>query len=106
MGTGIGKRDISITITGYVTRDAIESDKIKYNRLRRFAFLHDEMRDTNCYLVERVRNAGDTGWDYDEYEDEDGNMQPYLQGKISGLRKSKKSYGITEYTFQFTEINY
>lgn len=103
MSLGFGKVDLTLNLNCYVTRSSTVSDKTKYNLIKKFMRLHDESSDTPVYLVMRIANPV-SGWDYDEFEDNQDNLdRKYLKGKVSGLNKKKKTYGTIEYTLQFTE---
>lgn len=114
MSTGMGKNELTITINGYVNRRESGSEKgsaiSKYNLLKKFMDLHDEMGDTKIYLVQREQNADLNGWDYAEYEDITSPTHNYdvkfLKGKVAGLTKKYATYGHIEYTLQFQEAWY
>lgn len=103
MPMGIGKTELIITLDCYVTRDSSVSDKTKYNKIKKFCRSHDQMSDTAVYYVSRIANPV-SGYDYDEFEDNVGNLdRKYLKGKIAGINKKKATYGITEFKLQFQE---
>lgn len=103
MSLGFGKVDLTINLNCYVTRSSTVSDKTKYNLIKKFMRQHVDSSDTAIYLVMRIANPV-SGWDYDEFEDNLGNLdRKYLKGKVSGLNKKKKTYGTTDFTLQFTE---
>ena len=105
---GLGKVEHIYNLTGYCTRRKNGAEKgssiLKFNVLKLFQRLHDEMSDTAVYLVERVRNVDDDGWDYNEHEDDQQNFdRKYLKGKVAGFVKKYQTYGYIEYTLQFME---
>lgn len=110
MAMGMGKRDWIYKIEGVLTRDPAgssgETAMEKFNTIKRFATLFDEFSDDACYLVVRERNVDDDAWVYDEFEDVNGNMQPYLQGKIANLQKNRSDYGTVKFSFDFYEVNF
>lgn len=110
MPMGLGKRDWMYKIEGTVTRDPAgssgETAMEKYNKIKRFATLFDEFGDDICYLVVRERNVDDDGWVYDEFEDINGNMVEYLQGKIGNLQKNRNTFGTIKFSFDFVEANF
>lgn len=114
MSVGIGKNDLTVNLKGYVVRREsgadIGSAILKYNLLKKFMDLHDEINDTFIYLVQREQNAALSGWDYAEYEDITSPTHNYnvkfVKGKIGGLTKSYATYGYIEYTLQFIEAWY
>lgn len=114
MSTGMGKNDLTVTLNGSVTRRESGSKKgsaiLKYNLIKKFMDLHDELNDDSIYLVQRERNADDDEWDYAEYEDITSPIHnfdvEFLKGKIAGLNKKYQTYGYIEYTLQFQEAWY
>jgi hypothetical protein len=62
MSLGFGKVDLSINLKCYVTRSSTESDKTKYNRIKKFCRKHDESSDTAIYLVMRVTLQFSEAW--------------------------------------------
>lgn len=105
---GMGKVEHIFNLNAYVTRRESGAEKgssiLKFNKIKNFQRLHDEMSDTAVYLVQRVRNADDNGWDYNENEDDELNYdRKYLKGKCGGLTKNHQTYGYIEYTLQFIE---
>ncbi len=111
MAAGLGKNDLTVTLNGYVNRRESGSDIgsaiLKYNLIKKFMDLHDEMSDTAVYLVQREENAAKTGWDYAEYEDITSPTHnfdvKFLKGKMSGLVKKYATYGYIDFTLQFVE---
>lgn len=111
MPAGMGKTELTVNITGYVARREAGTEKNsaikKYNKLVNFVRKHDEMSDTEVFLVMRERNADDNGWDYAEYEDiasptHNFNVK-FVKGKCAGITKKYATYGYIEYKLQFVE---
>lgn len=105
---GLGKVEHVYNVTSYVNRRLSGDEKgsaiSKFNKVKQFQQLHDEMSDTPVYFIERVRNVDDDGWDYNEHEDDQGNTdRKYLKGKVAGIVKNYQTYGYIEYTLQFME---
>lgn len=111
MPMGFGKNELIFTVTGYCNRRESGANKgssvKKFNLIQKFTDRHDEMSDDAIYLVQRVRNADDNGWDYTEFEDITSPTHNYdvkfLKGKVSGLNEKSRTYGYIEYTLQFQE---
>lgn len=102
LSTGVGKNSTTLSLEGYVVGDSSHTAIYYYNLVKSFCRGHDKMSNNAAYLVIREQNQSST-WEYEEFEDDDGDTQDYLKGKISGLRKRHATHNKIEYTLQFSE---